>query len=172
MLITNQQKLISTHFFYWFLLWTLLLQFIVWQIETTPSMANFIEHGLAQISGQLYNFYSQQWLVTDNKIIHSDSLRFVYVDRSCTGLSLIATLTAAFFSLSFSWSKKITMVIIAALLIQIENLIRITHLFHLVKQVDNDFDFYHLYIWQLTNFIVALLIFYALIWIYNKNNKH
>jgi len=168
MLIANQQELISTNFFYRFLLWTLLLQVIVWQIETTPYIANFIEHGLAQISGKLYNFYSQQWLVSGNKIIHSDSLRFVYVDRSCTGLSLIATLTAAIFSLSFSWSKKISMVIIAALLIQIENLIRITHLFHLVKQVDSNFDFYHLYIWQLVNFIVALFIFYALIWIYDK----
>jgi len=159
---TTIQQIINPHFFYRFLFWTLLLQIAVWQIETTTITINIIEHGLAKLSGFIYSFYSSQWLVDGNKIIHSDSLRFIYVDRSCTGLSLIATLTAAFLSLSLPWRKKLICVIVATLLIQIENTIRITHLFHLVKQVDNHFTFFHLYFWQLANFISAILIFYGL----------
>jgi exosortase/archaeosortase family protein len=159
---TTIKQIINPHFFYRFLFWTLLLQLLVWQIETTAIMINTIEHGLAKLSGFIYSFYSSQWLVDGNKIIHSDSLRFIYVDHSCTGLSLIATLTAAFLSLSLAWRKKLILVIFATLLIQIENTLRITHLFHLVQQVDNNFTFFHLYFWQFINFISALLIFYGL----------
>jgi len=152
-------ELVKPHFFYQFLFWTVLLQLLVWQIENTTVIENAIEHGIAKISGFIYNFYSSQWFVEGNKMIHSDSSRFILVNRACTALSLMATLIAAFFSLTLSWKKKVILAIFAVLLIQIVNIFRITHLFYVVRQVDNHFVFFHLYFWQFINFISALLIF-------------
>jgi exosortase/archaeosortase family protein len=138
------------------------LQWLVWQIETTPPLINYIEHTLAQGVAFIYRFVSSQFIIVENKLIHSDSLRFIVVDRACTALSLTATLWAAFFALPVPLAKKITLAIVTVILLQIENSFRIAHLFYEVKQIDNNFDFFHLYFWQLINVIFAIFIFMSL----------
>ena len=63
------------------------------------------------------------------------------------------------------------MAVSAIILIQFENIIRITHLFYEIKEPVNNFEIYHLYIWQLVNFLFALTVFYFLNHYVNKKEK-
>jgi len=170
--ILNDKNVKSlTHFAKAFLLWTVVLQFLVWQFHQTPALANVFQSTLADIVGNFYRLISNKIIVDNNLLIHSETGRYVVVDSQCTGLSLIATLLAGIFSLSHSIKYKLLMAISAIIFIQLENIIRITHLFHEIKDPINNFDIYHLYIWQLVNFIFALAIFYLLNHYINQKEK-
>ena len=156
------------HFFKRFILWAMLLQLIVFLISQAPEITDVIENTLAQWSSSLYRLAVGPMLTEGNRLIHLESGRYVIVDSQCTALSLSATLMAAMFSLPYQWRDKVFAAFLAVSLIQIENIIRITCLFYEVKQPVNNFHLFHLYIWQLINFIVALIIFYSL---YNYLNK-
>ncbi|WP_076419556.1 hypothetical protein [Colwellia sp. UCD-KL20] len=155
-------------FFRVFMVWVLLLQLLVWWIDESTRLAFFIQSYLAEAAGYLGHFFLDNVSVIDNKLIHADTQRFVIVDHKCTALSLIATLWAAIFALQYRWSLKILMAISACILIQIENIIRIVHLFNEIKYPINQFELYHLYIWQLVNFVSALALFFLMNWLAEK----
>lgn len=54
------------------------------------------------------------------------------------------------------------MSIFTVLVIQTLNILRISHLFFEIKHPVNYFEIYHLYVWQLVNFIFAIGVFYLL----------
>jgi len=159
----NNKKVKSlTNFAKAFLLWTVVLQLIVWQFHQSPILASYFQSSLADVVGTLYTFISNEIIIDNNLLIHPETGRYVVIDSQCTGLALIATFWAGVFSLSYSIKNKIFMALIAVILIQLENLLRITRLFHEIKNPINNFEIYHLYIWQLINFIFALALFYFL----------
>ncbi|NQZ82420.1 MAG: archaeosortase/exosortase family protein [Colwellia sp.] len=160
-----------SHFSKAFLLWTVVLQIIVWQFHQTPILANAFQNSLADIVGNFYRIISNNIIVDNNLLIHPDTGRYVVVDSQCTGLSLVATLLAGIFSLFHSIKNKLLMAVSAIILIQFENIIRITHLFYEIKEPVNNFEIYHLYIWQLVNFLFALTVFYFLNHYVNKKEK-
>jgi exosortase/archaeosortase family protein len=148
-----------------------ILQLLVWQFHQTPTLANYFQSSLADIVGNFYTFFSNKIIIDNNLLIHADTGRYVVVDSQCTGLSLIATFVAGIFSLGYSIKNKLIMVISAVILIQLENILRITHLFYEMKEPINNFEIYHLYIWQLVNFIFALALFYFLNHYINQKEK-
>ncbi len=160
----------SRYFFLHFLLWSLILQVVVWQIQAIPVFANALQHAQALSAAFFYNLYSSQWLVENNVLMHSISRRFIVVDQACTGLTLLATLIAGTFSLLMPWRNKLLMALLLTFLIQLENSLRIAHLFYLIKQPINNFEFFHLYFWQVLNFMSAIFIFQMVFWKVKKNN--
>jgi exosortase/archaeosortase family protein len=160
--LNNKKVKNLTDFAKAFLLWTVILQLTVWQFHQTPALASYFQNSLADIVGTFYRFFSNAIIIDNNLLIHEDTGRYVVVDTQCTGLSLIATFLAGVFALPYSIKNKSIMALSAVMLIQLENILRITHLFYEMKEPINNFEIYHLYIWQLVNFLFALALFYFL----------
>jgi len=154
-----QQKRLA-FFFPRFLGWSLLLQLAVWVCNLLPSVAATIQHSIAVFAGNIYHLYSDNWLAVGNILIHTDSHLFVMIGQQCTGLSLTATLLAAVLSLPNSFKSKFIVAVAIIVLIQFENTLRIAHLFFLVSQENNSFNFYHFYVWQAVNFLTASMLIY------------
>jgi len=157
-------------FFSRFIVWVALLQSVVWWFNSTNAAFVF-QHGLAEFAGYIGHFFLENITVFENKLIYMDSLRFVVVDNKCTALSLIATLWSGIFALRFKWALKLGMAVGTAILIQLENTIRIIHLYHEIKHPINQFEYYHLYVWQGINFLTAVLVFILMYWVANQYNK-
>jgi len=157
-------------FFKRFILWFVLLQTIVLLIEHHPSSIAAIQHLLGSASARLYQFYSTNVVIAGNALINPVSGNYVTIDNACTGLSLIATLTAGLFALSGTIREKMGYFLLIILLIQVENIIRISQLFYLISHQASiaKFNFYHLFFWQFINFIYAMLVFYFIF----INSKH
>ncbi|MBU2892509.1 hypothetical protein KO495_04125 [Colwellia sp. D2M02] len=163
-------------FFVVFVLCSVLIQLTVWQIHQTPWLADSIQTALAYAAANLSQLFSRDVLLNENEIIHSLSQRYIVVDSQCTALSLIGTLLAAIIALpiksisasassvTFSQIVRIKGLIffISAGFIQVLNIIRISHLFFEIKHPINNFEFYHLYVWQGINFVTVICIFYLI----------
>ena len=156
------------HFFIYFLLWTFALQLLVFAASNTPEFIDFVTNALAQLSTVLYTLAVEPNSLLNNQLIHTESGRYLVIDSNSTALPLTATLVAALLSTEFSWTKRIVAIVIAVLLLQIENVVRITHLFYEIKQPVNSFHLFNLYIWQFVLFVSAIVIFY---WLYNWLQK-
>lgn len=162
------------NFFICFLCWLSLLQICVIVIHSTPELSTSIETAIAELTRLTYSLIFEPIIRENNHIIHISSNRYLVVDHQCTALALCATLTAALLALPHKWTIRIAAAVIAVLLIQIENIIRIVFLMYEIKSPINNFDFYHLYIWQFINFCFALLVFYLCFKYtnhYENNNK-
>ena len=160
------------HFFIRFLLWIVGLQLLVIMINQTPIMIDTIVNTIAFCSSIVYSTAVEPMTLSENLLIHSDSGRFLVIDAQSTALSLTATMAAALFSTEFPWRQKLIAVMVAALLIQLQNFVRISHLFNEIKQANNNFEFLNLYVWQFANFISALILFLLLFhWLQNSNKK-
>ncbi|WDE05128.1 exosortase/archaeosortase family protein [Thalassomonas viridans] len=156
------KTIILNHFFPRFLGWTLVLQLLVWLASREPAVAAPVELAIAGFAGEFYRLFFGDILISANQLIHEGSGAYVVVDQECTALALVATVWAGIFSLSHSLKKKIMMAIIAIAVIQLENAFRIMHLYYEIGKVINRFEFYHLYVWQLINFITAVCVFFFL----------
>ena len=55
--------------------------------------------------------------------------------------------------------------------LSIENVIRIAHLFFEIRLPNNNFEFYHLYVWQIVNFITGLVVLLFLEKKFNNNRE-
>ena len=150
-------------FFRTFLLFSLIFQSIVWYLNSVPEVAMLIQVTLTQLAGLFSSIFSNDLIIKGNMMIHQSSERFVVVDEQCTGLALTATLFAAVMALSMKKLNKVLALIAIFIALQAFNILRISHLFYEVKTISNNFDFYHLYVWQLLNFIFSLTIFYVLL---------
>ncbi|WP_339723532.1 hypothetical protein [uncultured Paraglaciecola sp.] len=115
--------------------------------------------GIANIVGTLLRFVDANVVIEYNQIWGGLTERYVVIDHQCTGFSLIATLSAILFVLPINWQKKITGVVIIIVFVQLENVVRISHLYYLVVNNSPSFDFYHLYLWQGVNFVYAIALF-------------
>ena len=151
-----------SRFFVRFLCWTLLLQLMVWQLNQSPGFSSVIEQFIAWFVASLYGFFFDDMLLAGNHLIHKASARYVIVDQQCTALVLVASLMAGIFSLPHKRRNKIAMILIAVAVIQVENAFRIMHLYYEMGKKNNQFEFYHLYVWQLINFIMAVCLFFFL----------
>ncbi len=149
-------------FFFKFLFYSAIFQLAVWQFHSHEFLSEFLSNFLAQLSREFSLLFTDNILINENKLIHPDTGRYITIDQQCSGLSLSGTLIAAFCSLSIKNSKKLLMSILAVLVIQTLNIIRISHLFFEIQYPVNHFEIYHLYVWQLVNFIFSIGIFYLL----------
>jgi len=149
-------------FFIKFLLWSAIFQFAVWQLHHHAFLSDLLLNALAQLAEKFSSLFTDNILLDTNKLIHADTGRYIVIDSQCSGLSLIATLLAAFCSLTNKISEKLVMSLIAIVAIQTLNILRISHLFFEIKHPTNHFDIYHLYVWQLINFVFAMGLFYQL----------
>ena len=149
-------------FFVLFIGFSVLLQLLVWMIHQNDALTKLVQEGLTSWVEKIYLLFSEHISIQGNHLIHPESQRYLVVDSQCTALSLIATLIAAIWAMPHKAVTKLIMTILATVLIQIENIVRILHLFNEISQPDNHFDFYHLYVWQFINFAYALVILYYL----------
>ncbi|MDO6447486.1 archaeosortase/exosortase family protein [Colwellia sp. 1_MG-2023] len=145
-------------FFPRFLLFIVIFQSLVYFIHSDLWLSQFIQLALANNVAYIYQLFVGSIIVDGNLLKHIDSTRFLIVDNECTGLMLIASVSAVIMALNQPINNKIFMIIIAVLILHVENIIRISHLMYEIKEESNDFDFYHLYIWQFINFVTALLV--------------
>ncbi len=159
-------------FFSRFLMWFLIFQSVVWLTYTIPALANSIQSTLASVVIWFYSLFSNGATSDGNIIKHVETGRFLVIDQYCTGFTLVATLVAGLMALHISWTNKFFAAIIAILFIQFENIFRITHLFYEIKQPINNFEIYHLYIWQGINFITALLTFYIIVRLFKQKETN
>lgn len=157
-----ENKIMLKQFFPRFLAWTLILQLLVWFAGRMSGTAAAIEQAIAAFVGLLYRLFVGDIFISTNRLIHEGSGAYVVVDQQCTALALVATVWAGIFSLSHVWKKKLMMAAIAVVIIQLENAFRIMHLYYEIGKVINRFEFYHLYFWQLINFLTALCVFFFL----------
>ncbi|WP_281560336.1 hypothetical protein [Thalassomonas sp. RHCl1] len=155
-------SLILSYFFPRFLAWVLILQLLVWQAGQLPVIAAAIEQAIATCAGEIYRLFFGDIVIAANRLSHEGSGAYVVVDQQCTALALVATVWAGIFSLSHRWQKKIMMALIAMVIIQLENAFRIMHLYYEIGKVVNQFEFYHLYFWQVINFLTAISVFFFL----------
>lgn len=135
------------------------------------SDASAVQHGLAVVAGKLYGVFDQGILIEKNRLIHVSSGRFVVVDHQCTGFSLLATLFALLVSLPNQLKHKILSLMCVLILLQLENLIRINHLYYLISVAPEYFNLFHLYLWQGVNFFYAIGVFLAVYHFFHFNHK-
>jgi len=149
-------------FFIKFLLWSAIFQYTVWQLHHHAFLSELLLNSLAQLAEKFCALFTNNILLDANKLIHADTSRYIIIDQQCSGLTLIATLLAAFCSLPIKKSEKLAMSLIAIVAIQALNILRISHLFFEIKHPINHFEIYHLYVWQFINFVSSMGVFYLL----------
>mgnify|MGYP006082998505 CR=1 FL=1 len=157
-------------FFPRFLIALIGLQLTVFAIHSSKEISTIIQNNIIQAVFLIHKFLGTQMIVQGDRLIHQNTLHYVTVDNECTGLMLLASVCAALIGLAHSAINTLKMMIIAVLILQTENIIRIAHLFVEVKQPDNSFEFYHLYFWQVINFITGLAVFFILARKFNKKS--
>jgi exosortase/archaeosortase family protein len=149
-------------FFTKFLLAVIILQLGVYFLHSNLYFSQLIQATIAGCVGFFYSMIDPSIVNESNLLIHQDSPNFLIVDNSCTGLMLLASVCSAIVAFDYAWQVKIKMVIIGILILQCENIIRIMHLLYIVKQDNDNFDFFHLYVWQIINFVTALIVIVSL----------
>ena len=145
-------------FFPKFLMFLAVFQLTVFFIHSSEMLSQAIQLAITYSVAFVYQMFAEPIIIDGNILRHADSSHFLIVDNECTGLMLFASVSAVVMTFSYSLTTKVKMLVIAALILQGENTLRITHLMYEVRKETNDFEFYHLYIWQMINFITALLV--------------
>lgn len=156
------KKSATLTFFTKFLLAVIILQLGVFLLQSNLYFSQLIQGAITSVVSFFYSMIDHTILTEGNLLIHQNSPNFLIVDNSCTGLMLIASVCSAIIAFDYSWQIKIKMIAIGVLILQSENIIRIMHLFYIVKQENNNFEFFHLYVWQVINFVTALLVIVGL----------
>jgi len=155
-----QSRLIA--YFPRFLAYLAVLQGLVFVIQQNETTASILQHNIALVVEKLVTFLNYPISVHANNLMDPTSFRYVIVDNECTGLILLASVCSALLALNKSIKNKLLSVVIAVFIMQIENFIRIVHLYIEMITPNNNFDFYHLYVWQGINFVTALLVLWGL----------
>lgn len=164
MLVQNKkiERTFVLSFFQKFIIAVIFLQLSVFFLQSNLYFSVLIQSAITNTVGLIYNMVSSPVTIDGNLLIPSNSLNYLVVDNSCTGLMLIASVCAALIAFNYSWRVKVKMIMIAIVILQSENIVRIVHLLHVIQQDDNDFDFFHLYVWQVINFFTALIVIVSL----------
>jgi exosortase/archaeosortase family protein len=155
-------------FFPRFVIALISLQFTVLAIHSSAETSSLLQQFLTEVVAWLHGVFGTELIVKGNILIHQHTLQFVVIDNECTGLMLVASVCAAIIGLARTLQNTLKMVVIAVIILQAENIIRIAHLFFEIGQADNNFEFYHIYVWQVVNFITGLVVFFVLEKTFNK----
>ncbi|GAA5135214.1 archaeosortase/exosortase family protein [Thalassotalea piscium] len=149
----------TLNFFSRFLVFIVIFQVIVYCIHQSQLLSYAVQLAISHSVAFFYSLVADITIIVDgNHLIHSDSPRFLIVDNECTGLMLFASVSAVIMSFKQPFTARLKMVLLAAVLLYCENMLRIAHLLFEVKKDNNQFEFYHLYVWQIINFLTALLV--------------
>lgn len=167
----NQNQSSTVTYFFRFVLLLLVLQSIVLVIHQYSLSATLVQNSIAQLVANIYNHFFVPITVEGNLLIHANTDRFLIVDNQCTGLMLTASVSAAIFAFRYPVNLKMAYVLLGIIVIQLQNVLRILHLVFESQTVDNSFDFYHLYFWQLMNFLTALFVIFLSEYLMNKKAK-
>jgi len=154
-----------------FLLVLIILQGFVYFAHTTPAIFQLIQHTITNTVAYIYQVIAEPVIVDKNTLRHTPAGQYLIVNNECTGLMLVATVFSAIIACQHSWLAKLKMLTMAILLLQCENIFRITHLLYEIKKENNNFEFYHLYIWQALNFIAAIIVIISVERIFGDNKQ-
>ena len=143
-----------------FIIYFFLFQIVVWEIYESDLLRAALLNQIAKLAASLYAFFGKQPLLTDNILSHLDNGRYLIINPSCSGVQMTATLIAGL--LAFR-CKKLYYYILTIIAVQVLNQLRIVHLFSLIHDDWDRFNFYHLYVWQIFNFIFACSFFSTLL---------
>ena len=158
-------------FFPRFIVALTLLQCLVLAIHSSPTTSSIIQRIITQTVALIHAALGTSFTVNGNVLTHQPSLQYVIVDNECTGLMLLASVCAAIIGFARSALKTLKMITIAVIILSIENVIRIAHLFFEIRLPNNNFEFYHLYVWQIVNFITGLVVLLFLEKKFNNNRE-
>ena len=153
--ISNTPTLI---YFSKFLIFIILFQSTVFIVHSNIEASQMVQIAITNVVAYVYQLLADPVIIDGNTLKHVNSSRFLIVDNECTGLILLASVCAVVMAFNYSWQAKLKMIVMAILILQSENIIRITHLLFVLTKENSDFDIYHLYIWQVINFITALFV--------------
>lgn len=151
----------TLNFFIKFLLYIIIFQWAVYLIQTNSFISLKIQTTLVNTVAYIYQLFAEPVIINGNTLRHVNSSKFLIVDNECTGLILLASVCSVLMAFNYSWWAKLKMILVAVFILEGENIIRMTHLLHEIKKENNDFDIYHLYIWQIINFVTALFVISA-----------
>ncbi|GAA6170466.1 hypothetical protein NBRC116592_01360 [Colwellia sp. KU-HH00111] len=158
----SEQPSVILAFFPRFITALIGLQLAVLAIHSSGTLSAIVQSALTKIVAMIHTVLGSQLIVQDNMLIHQGSMNYVIVDNECTGLMLLASVCAAIIGFAKSIFNALKMIIIAVIILQTENIVRITHLVFVIEHTNENFDFYHLYFWQAVNFITGLAILFIL----------
>ncbi len=131
-----------------------------------------MESLIAAKVGDTSSLFSDPISVQGNQLIDEATRRFLIVDQKCTGFALIATLSALLLSLPNTLLRKLLSVIVIIVLLQLENLIRINHLHHILVTKEASFHYDHFYVWQGINFVYAIIVFFTTYYMFYSNSRY
>jgi exosortase/archaeosortase family protein len=114
-------------------------------------------------------------VVESNQLINDATGHRIIVDSTCTGLPLLASVGAIILAITHCYPlyQRLMILSLALIVLACENVVRISFLFWLLSQLATPklFDLFHLYIWQLINFLFGLMIIYIVLKYTNNKQK-
>lgn len=138
-------------------------------IESVPVTSAIVLNTISFTAGKLAALVGTQNLYQNgNMLLHVDSGRYLIIDHTCSGLALTATFLAGLAAFRCHRRHYFILVIV---FVQCLNLIRIVHLFFLINKSMEQFAYYHLYVWQIVNFVCSCMFFIALLWRLTHESK-
>lgn len=157
----NKRDKFALSFIARFGLFLIFFQTVVYFIHESSYLSSNLQVLLANLAANVYNLIGEGAYVEGNAIYATGAANFVYVDNECTGLQLLATLISLVCAFKDSPKHKLLWIGIVTTLLFIINIIRISHLFYVAVYSWDLFEIFHLYVWQLSNFVVGLVVIYS-----------
>lgn len=157
----NKRDKFALSFIARFGLFLIFFQAVVYFIHESSYLSSNLQVLLANLAANLYNLFYEGAYVEGNAIYASGAANFVYVDNECTGLQLLATLISLVCAFKDKLKHKLLWIGIITTLLSIVNIIRISHLFYIAVYYWDLFELFHIYVWQLSNFVVGLVLIYT-----------
>lgn len=157
----NNRDKFALSFIARFGLFLIFFQAVVFAIHQSTYLSSNLQVLLANLAASVYNLIGEGAYVEGNAIYASGAANFVYVDNECTGLQLLATLISLVCAFKDDLKHKLLWIGIIAILLIVINIIRISHLFYIAVYSWDFFELFHIYVWQISNFIVGLALIYT-----------
>lgn len=157
----NNRDKFALSFIARFGLFLIFFQTVVYVIHESAYLSSNLQVWLANLAAYAYNLFGEGAYVEGNAIYASGAANFVYVDNECTGLQLLATLISLVCTFRDDLKYKLLWIGIITMLLFSINIIRISHLFYVAVYSWDLFELFHIYIWQLSNFVVGLILIYT-----------
>ncbi len=134
-----------------------LLRFLVWAAGFTlllsSGIGEYLEHGVAEtqamLVGKILELSGNEIMLNGQIIVLNSGAASVSVDEPCTSVYLSLALLASILAMPATTRRKLPFALAAISILQLANILRITHLILILQQQQAIFDFVHLVLWQI-----------------------
>ena len=135
-----------------------------WIAQTQPirhDFSSWLAGRLAFVTQSLYAYIDGNVTSAGHAVVHLSNGHFLAITHDCTAIQVSIAFAAALFALPAPFWFRVAATVIGLCLIQVFNILRFMHLFHLLGGNREMFDLAHVYFWQPVNMLIVLLSFAA-----------